>query len=276
MSQISQIFNLSRRNLQISSALMTFSFLICFILSVSDFNKSLMLSIHSNSVLPSWFWSVMNLGGDAWVVLLVLLLADPRPGYLTSWIIKTWLLGAFLVQSIKYFFPMPRPASVLGVERLSLIDSPPLVASSMPSGHALAAVSCGLILIALLKHRDFKFSTLLIVACVSCVAAWARVAVGAHWPSDVIAGAGLAVLALVISTYWELRSSWYHWFKSTGGQIFLIVLHLLIAIHLFQPQSKLLIVQLVQFSLSALSICRAYLLLKEFLSNSSLISIKKP
>jgi membrane-associated phospholipid phosphatase len=217
----------------------------------------------------------MNLFGDAWVALLLLLLAERRAGYMTSWILKIWLMGAFIVQTIKYVFPMPRPAAILGAEHLSLIDTPPLVASSMPSGHALAAISCGFVLMLLLQIRGFRKSYLFAVGVASVVAAWSRVAVGAHWPADVIAGAGLAVLVLVLSTLWEQRNGWNQWFEKSGGLFFLIVLHLLIALHLLQPQSKLFIVQMIQLCFSVLSIFRAFLLFKKYLRNSSLMHEEK-
>lgn len=275
MSQINLNFNLSKRNLNIAMILMTVSLLICLVLTTTDLNSNWMRSIHASPIFPTWVWSVMNLFGDAWVALLLLLLAERRAGYMTSWIVKIWLTGAFIVQAIKYVFPMPRPAAILGIDQLSLIDTPPLVASSMPSGHALAAISCGFALMLLLKIRGVRKSSLYAVGVASVVAAWSRVAVGAHWPADVIAGAGLAVLVLVLSTLWEQRNGWNQWFEKSGGLFFLIVLHLLIALHLFQPQSKLFIVQLIQLSLSALSIFRAYFLFKEYLRHSSLMYEEK-
>lgn len=96
-----------------------------FALMKSGLNQSWMLSIHAAPVLPTWFWALINLGGDAWVILLILLLIERFPGEITSWVLKTWLIGALVSQVIKNTLPMPRPASVLGVENLSIIDHPP-------------------------------------------------------------------------------------------------------------------------------------------------------
>jgi membrane-associated phospholipid phosphatase len=255
--------------------LMATSFLICFILTSTDINSKLMLVIHANPILPTWFWSISNLGGDAFVVLLLLLMCEQRPGMLTSWVLKIWLLGAIVVQSIKFFFPMPRPASVLGVDRLSLIDSPPLVSSSMPSGHALAAISCGLVLMIVMNIRGVKKLNVFLVGFAFLISAWSRVAVGAHWPSDVIAGAALGVLVLVMASTWEHRATWNQWFTKSQGRIFLIVLHLLIAIYFFQPQSELRVVQLIQLGFSGLSLYRAYSLFKAYFFNSLFLIGKK-
>ena len=97
-----------------------------FVLMKSGLNQAWMLNIHAAPVLPAWFWALINLGGDAWVILLILLLIERFPGEITSWVLKTWLIGALVSLVIKNTLPMPRPASVLGVDNLSIIDHPPL------------------------------------------------------------------------------------------------------------------------------------------------------
>ena len=235
-----------------------------FVLMTSDWNRAWMLNIHASHLLPTWFWALINLGGDAWVILLILLLMERFPGRITSWVLKTWLIGAVMSQLIKNFLPMPRPASVLGVENLSIIDHPPLVSGSMPSGHALAAISCALIVCAVLKLRGAKKWHLSLVALTAGIAAWARVAVGAHWPSDVIAGAGLAFVVVALSLLWERQHSWNAWFQRAPGGVFLIALHILISLHLATPQSDSFFVQFVQFNLACISLMRAMMLLKKY------------
>jgi len=241
----------------------------------NGFNSIWMMSIHANPVLPSWIWSFLNLGGDACVALLILLVMERRPGQLTSWLMKTWLLGLLFVQTFKHLFSMPRPAFILGKENLTLIDHPPLMGGSMPSGHALAAISCGLILMALLRSRGYKNLLIAGVGLISCVVAWSRVAVGAHWPSDVIAGAGLALFILILSSFWELRQSWRQWFQKKSGATFLIFFHLLISIYLLYPQSNLFFIQLTQFFLASVSVYRAYVLYRDFFGNMSFVLEKK-
>jgi membrane-associated phospholipid phosphatase len=236
-----------------------------FLLISLELNQLWMLSIHAAPILPTWVWSFINIGGDAWVVLLILLLAEKRPGEITSWVLKTWLTGAVLVQFFKIFFPMPRPANVLGKEMLSLIDYPPLFSGSMPSGHALAAVSCALILCTVLRQRGISRSILLLISVFAGLVAWARVAVGAHWPSDVIAGVGLAFFVVTLTHFWESKHTWNQWLKSQHGTLLLVLIHILIALHLLSPQSDFFFVYLFQLSLACLSLFKAISLIKEFL-----------
>ncbi len=240
-----------------------------FVLMKSGLNQAWMLNIHAAPVLPAWFWALINLGGDAWVILLILLLIERFPGEITSWVLKTWLIGAVVSQLIKNTLPMPRPASVLGVENLSIIDHPPLLSGSMPSGHALAAISCALIVCTVLKRRGIQNAYLWLIALVAGIAAWARVAVGAHWPSDVIAGAGLAFSVVALAFLWERHSSWNAWFQRTRGGVFLIALHILISLHLATPQSDFFFVQFIQFNLAFISLMRAMFLVKKYFSRRS-------
>ena len=235
----------------------------CGILLINfELNQQWMLSIHLDPILPIWFWSLINIFGDAWVVLLILLVSERRPGEMTSWILKTWLVGAALVQFIKFIFPMPRPANILGKEMLTLIDHPPLFSGSMPSGHAFAAISCALILFTVLRQRGVSRSYLWMIAAFAGLVAWARVAVGAHWPSDVIVGAGLAFFVVALTYVWESRSSWNHWLISKSGAVLLILIHVLIAVYLLVPQSDSLLVQIFQLSLACLSMMKAIYLIK--------------
>jgi undecaprenyl-diphosphatase len=192
------------------------------------------------------------------------LLIERFPGEITSWVLKTWLIGALVSQVIKNTLPIPRPASVLGVDNLSIIDHPPLLSGSMPSGHALAAISCALIVCTVLKRRGIQNSYLWPIALVAGIAAWARVAVGAHWPSDVIAGAGLAFSVVAFAYLWERHSSWNAWFQRTRGGVSLIALHILISLHLATPQSDFFFVQFVQLNLAFISLMRAMFLVKKY------------
>jgi len=275
MNQDHLTFFISRSFLLGSTCLIACAWMISVLLMSNGLNSIWMMSIHANPVLPSWIWSFLNLGGDACVALLILLVMERRPGQLTSWLMKTWLLGLLFVQTFKHLFSMPRPAFILGKENLTLIDHPPLMGGSMPSGHALAAISCGLILMALLRSRGYKNLLIAGVGLISCVVAWSRVAVGAHWPSDVIAGAGLALFILILSSFWELRQSWRQWFQKKSGATFLIFFHLLISIYLLYPQSNLFFIQLTQFFLASVSVYRAYVLYRDFFGNMSFVLEKK-
>jgi membrane-associated phospholipid phosphatase len=249
-----------------------FLFSVCIFVSyflvAQEFNLRWMLSVHSDPILPQLFWATTNLGGDAFVVLLILLAAERQSGNITSWIFKTWLVGALVAQVIKNLFPVPRPGLVIGLEQLSLIDNPPVLSGSMPSGHALAAVSCGLILGALIVFRKQNLVWLFAIALVTLIVAWSRVAVGAHWPADVIAGAGLAFLLVPLTWTWEKRHSWNKWFQQKSGILFLIFIQLMIVVHLLLLPSDYFFVQGVQLFFCAIALVKVYFLAKTYFLDS--------
>jgi membrane-associated phospholipid phosphatase len=241
---------------------------VSYFLVAQEFNLRWMLSVHSDPILPQLFWATTNLGGDAFVVLLILLAAERQSGNITSWIFKTWLVGALVAQVIKNLFPVPRPGLVIGLEQLSLIDNPPVLSGSMPSGHALAAVSCGLILGALIVFRKQNLVWLFAIALVTLIVAWSRVAVGAHWPADVIAGAGLAFLLVPLTWTWEKRHSWNKWFQQKSGILFLIFIQLMIVVHLLLLPSDYFFVQGVQLFFCAIALVKVYFLAKTYFLDS--------
>ncbi len=261
---LASISSLSARQIMLyaSCALIVFTCL-SMLLMASQTNLALMLNIHANPVAPDWFWAFFNVFGDAWVVLLLLLISERRPGKISSWAFKSWFLGAFLIQLIKFLMPMPRPASVIELPQLSLIDNPPLVGGSMPSGHAFAAISCALIFLMLMHTRNVNRLYFLPVAVVAMLAAWSRVAVGAHWPADVVAGVGLSFFVVSLAYVWDQKKSWANFLIQPKGQTLLIVIHVLIAIHLITLPSDFLITRFFQFLLALISLIKSIDLLQE-------------
>lgn len=270
-------FRFHYKNLLMSLGLITSTCVaFCYGLITSGFNLSLMLKIHQSPIMPEWFWAMFNLGGDAFVVLLILLLAERKTGEITSWVFKTWCIGGVLVHLIKHSFPTPRPGLVIGVEHLSLIDHPALLSGSMPSGHALAAFCCGLIVSTQIISKGGSRLWLLAVAVLVSLSAWARVAVGAHWPVDVIAALGLAIFVLASACYWEKKYCWNAWFQTKTGIVFLIVIHLILSIYFISLKTNFFIVQLLLACFTLASFHRVYFLVTScFVSTYKSAEVKR-
>ena len=92
------------------------------------------------------------------------------------------LLAWFVVVLIKYAYPVGRPfTGDLGVVSLVSVDDP---FGSFPSGHATAF---GALAGAMLVNKFHAWKWYLLAAVIIAIA---RVAVGVHWPVDVIVGLG--------------------------------------------------------------------------------------
>lgn len=105
-----------------------------------------------------------------------------------------------LVQALMVGLQQPRLAAQLGVDGLQGVGLP-LPTRGMPSGHA----ACAAVFAALLWRRGAWLNPLLVMFAAGVAAS--RVIVGAHWPSDVAAGAGIGLLvaAALARAAWAQR-----------------------------------------------------------------------
>lgn len=147
---------------------------------------------------------VIGFAGAVWMVLALLLVLGRRaPRRLVLETAAAVWVADLVAIGIKPLVDRPRPfESIPGVEGLM-----GAVGSSFPSGHA-ATAAAGAIVIATAVPRLMPVAALLAVAI-----AFSRLYVGAHYPTDVIAGAaigavsGLLVVALR-SPRWRGRAPW--------------------------------------------------------------------
>jgi membrane-associated phospholipid phosphatase len=159
---------------------------------------------------PTSLWSFLTLLGEAdilFVLLSPLLLW--RPQAMVAVVAAVPVGGLFSVV-FKRLYEAPRPAAVLEIAQFQVIG-PLLHNGSFPSGHTISAFAgAGAVLATLFvqassasKPRSSNAGTFSVGAWAGFVAVvilamaigFSRVAVGAHWPVDVLAGAGGGWLA---------------------------------------------------------------------------------
>ena len=166
---------------------------------------------HHNRVLPEAFWANLTLLGFGWVILVLVGALDRRDGRAMLAALLSLLVGGLGVQLVKAALGVARPGLVMPTGDLSMIGLPVLLSGSMPSGHAATASACGTLLVLLLQQRQWLTRwRLAALALLFALVAWSRVAVGAHWPADVLVGSGLGVLCGALCwplAGWLLRRS---------------------------------------------------------------------
>lgn len=143
----------------------------------------------ASALLPSWFWESCTTLGDARLLLalaLPLLCREPR---LLWAILLAALVGGLISRGIKLAFAMPRPAAILELGQMTIIGAR-LTQHSFVSGHTVTAFAFFGVWLGFLGWRRSWLIFLL-----ASLAGVSRVAVGAHWPIDVLAGAMLGFLA---------------------------------------------------------------------------------
>ncbi len=162
------------------------------------------------SFLPPVVWESLTTLGDARVQLALMLpfcLRYPR----VFWAL---FLGALLAGAISRGFkvavPLPRPAAVFDAAQITIIGAK-LTAHSFPSGHTVSAFSFVVAWLALLGWRALP------IVVIAALAGFSRIAVGAHWPVDVLAGAMIGLLGGWLGLRLSRRFKWgtgvrAHWF----------------------------------------------------------------
>lgn len=145
---------------------------------------------HATQQLPDLLWAGLTFLGNGWGIFAVafpLLLLAPR---LLSAGILAGIISAIASSTLKPLFDLPRPAGALTDDSFYRIGDA-LLYKAFPSGHTLTAFA-----IATALYFSFdknKRSLLLPVFIIASLVGLSRIAVGAHWLTDVLAGAGVGL-----------------------------------------------------------------------------------
>ena len=147
-------------------------------------------------------WSALSVAGlalAAWIYLTAC--ADDVPERVAQ-LLWGIVVGGLTASWIKHHLPSPRPFLALGADHLNVVGTP-LSAGSMPSGHSAMAFAMLAVLIG--ERRRFAERSavdgwltsdvgLALVALLAFGIALSRLAVGAHWPADILVGGGLGLV----------------------------------------------------------------------------------
>ena len=150
---------------------------------------------HLSSQLPDQLWTNLSLFGNGWSIFAIafpLLIFHRKPLYAA--VISGFFAGIFS-HIAKAIFDTSRPAGVLDHNLFHIIEQP-LTHSAMPSGHTMTAFSIATAIyfsIPPLKRGPWSF-----VFFIAMAAGISRIAVGAHWPEDVLVGGSLGMIAGII------------------------------------------------------------------------------
>lgn len=172
----------------------------------AEWHANLMLALNQAAgELPETFWSVITVSGLGWAVLILVSIMH-RADLGARIVLTAFVIGGLVTHTIKPLLSFPRPGEVLSLDLLHFIGNPVINHHSMPSGHALAALSMGTLWVCLIRSQQLprwlewlSWSTVFLIAA-------SRVAVGAHWPADVLVGSGLGMMVGWIA--WRFPFAW--------------------------------------------------------------------
>ena len=172
------------------------------------------------AAVPSSLWSAITLLGDSTVLMPMLalfVLSRPR---IWAAVLASVPAGALLSASVKHWAGVPRPAAVLDQAWFNLVG-PALHHNSFPSGHTISAFAAAAAVLATCVARPQRGRDWILIAwglLPAIVIALSRVAVGAHWPLDLAAGAAIGWLAGLSGAALARRPGWWHWLFFGAGR----------------------------------------------------------
>jgi membrane-associated phospholipid phosphatase len=148
---------------------------------------------HASQVLSETFWSCVTVSGLGWAVL-ILVSTISRSDLGARVVLTGFVLGGIVTHTLKPWLSLPRPGAVLDVELIHFIGNPVINYHSMPSGHALAAMCMGTLWMCLIRAHAYPRWMVWLSWPIALTIAASRIAVGAHWPADVLVGGGLGLM----------------------------------------------------------------------------------
>ena len=110
------------------------------------------------------------------------------------WLFATIATGRLAIEGLKLLFERARPPLD---GRLDLVTS-----YSFPSSHS-AGTMLTLLALAMLVRRAAYVPLAIVTA---CAMGWSRIALGVHWPGDVLGGLGMGMVWVGIATRWQPKT----------------------------------------------------------------------
>ncbi len=193
-----------RTSYKISIILCVF-FLFCLLIVLSaGVNEVLFLKINSTAAfLPSFIWANLTFLGDTMAACAIMLLfIRKRPDLVWSGIIAT-IVATLIVNLVKSYYDIPRPAMIIDKDSINIIG-PALYHHSFPSGHTVTIFTLTGILMFYFRSAVVRLSMVLLAFLIGI----SRMAVGAHWPADVFAGAALGLMCALTGVYIVTKFGW--------------------------------------------------------------------
>jgi membrane-associated phospholipid phosphatase len=151
---------------------------------------------------PPLLWECLTIFGDERVLLALGIPFFRRYPQVFWAVLLASLIGALASRGIKTSLVLPRPAGYFPLEEITIIGRR-VSQFSMPSGHTVSVFAFVGVWLAFLAPTY----TLPLLALAALVG-FSRVAVGAHWPGDVLLGAALGLLAAWLGIRLAAWLSW--------------------------------------------------------------------
>ena len=155
--------------------------------------------------------------GDAFIFLSLLTIFIVYAPKLWEALISASILSALFSSVLKEIFSVPRPAGILNQETFVIIGRVlPGLTSSLPSGHAITIFTVLTVLMFGFtpQKKGSKFLWFVAFIFVGLMLAFTRVAIGAHFPIDVIVGSIVGYISGLAGIFLNRQINIWKWISS--------------------------------------------------------------
>jgi len=199
------------------SPLLVFAILIC-VIHLTGLNMQLFLFFNNaHTITGDRFWAFVTLFGDGLVAAVLLFpFLKKRPDIIWSVLIASFFY-MIILHSLKRIMEVPRPAGVLGSDTFYIIGKR-FTRHAFPSGHTTTIFT----LMGVIAFTFRKNSLYIIGLIFALLVGFSRLAVGAHWPVDVLGGAILGWFCAWLGVSIADKSQWG--FSRTSQIVYGIIL----------------------------------------------------
>lgn len=178
------------------------------VVEISQRDQVMFLAINhlAPQLLPSWGPDFLTLLGHGLIAIMLLApLLKHEPNVIVAALIAT-VPASLFSRVIKVAVHRPRPAAVLSPDSFFIHGDVLAGHNSFPSGHSITIfLVLGVVLLAshlVRRHRGLAAG----LTCLAILTGLSRAMVGAHWPSDILAGSALGLTAAAIGV--AVVSAW--------------------------------------------------------------------
>ncbi|RYG11261.1 MAG: phosphatase PAP2 family protein [Chitinophagaceae bacterium] len=157
-----------------------------------------------NEAMPSrFFWMTITNTGDAVFLGCALFVALHKNRRLLTNALLCALLIHYTVKFSKIIFAVLRPEHTADLAHVIRLGPPISIENyAMPSGHTASIFMAAIFIAVAYKFSGWKLGAILAYAALVGVS---RIAVGAHWPADILAGAVIGILFSLAFTHGKLH-----------------------------------------------------------------------
>lgn len=167
-------------------------------------NQILFCAINTvSNITGTFLWANLTIFGDALVASVIVFIFIKRNPQLVWTALVALVLAVIFVNTLKPLLAVARPPAVFDNSLIHIIGPARLV-HAFPSGHTASIFTLAGVLMIYSRHNWQRTGLFLFALLVGV----ARIAVGVHWPLDVLAGAIIGLLS-AIGGYWIVcRFQW--------------------------------------------------------------------